>query len=317
MTQQIVLPTSNDQAIGWLAAAPPPFDSPTQHRIRSRGSLEEAFARGRRRPEWVWSLQRDHQVIGVCAAWGTPHGDERDRALSLDLFGLPDDPALAETLVREASRRARAAGAQECILFAAAAADVHSPVVRPLAALLGRHGWRLLVERRHYEFAPPKDLGAAVPLHLRLEQVQDPADPRLAAVHRQVMRGTLDAHDAATVSRVGFEAACRESLDLLLASDPVDCIRLALDERGDVVGLVSILTTATRRGFVLFVGVAHDHRGRGIGRGLLGWASRQFVEAGVEVVVADTDNANLPMAAAFAAVGWPQTETRIDFEQSS
>ena len=29
-------------------------------------------------------------------------------------------------------------------------------------------------------------------------------------------------------------------------------------------------------------------------------------------VIADTDNANLPMARAFAYVGWPQTETRID-----
>jgi hypothetical protein len=30
------------------------------------------------------------------------------------------------------------------------------------------------------------------------------------------------------------------------------------------------------------------------------------------VLIADTDNENLPMAQAFADVGWPQTETRID-----
>ena len=31
------------------------------------------------------------------------------------------------------------------------------------------------------------------------------------------------------------------------------------------------------------------------------------------VVVADTDETNVPMARAFAAVGWPVTETRVDF----
>jgi GNAT superfamily N-acetyltransferase len=83
------------------------------------------------------------------------------------------------------------------------------------------------------------------------------------------------------------------------------------------VGMVSILVSATNRGFVLFVGVAHDHRGRGYGRQLLGWASREFVGAGVDLVIADTDNANIPMGRAFADVGWPQTETRIDLVSSS
>ena len=34
--------------------------------------------------------------------------------------------------------------------------------------------------------------------------------------------------------------------------------------------------------------------------------------SGATVLVADTDNSNPPMARAFADVGWPQTETRID-----
>ena len=31
------------------------------------------------------------------------------------------------------------------------------------------------------------------------------------------------------------------------------------------------------------------------------------------MLIADTDNQNVPMAKAFAEVGWPQTETRRDF----
>ena len=70
------------------------------------------------------------------------------------------------------------------------------------------------------------------PSTLTFEQLTDPADPRLAACHREVMRDTLDAHDAASVARVGFDEGCREALAFLLDSDPVECIHLALDRRG-------------------------------------------------------------------------------------
>ena len=50
-------------------------------------------------------------------------------------------------------------------------------VVVPLEAA----GWRLLVERRHYEFEPPPELGRDVPTDLSWEQVSDPDDPRLVA----------------------------------------------------------------------------------------------------------------------------------------
>ena len=42
-------------------------------------------------------------------------------------------------------------------------------------------------------------------LSLSFEQLTDPGDPRLAACHREVMRDTLDAHDAALVAEHGFD----------------------------------------------------------------------------------------------------------------
>jgi ribosomal protein S18 acetylase RimI-like enzyme len=126
------------------------------------------------------------------------------------------------------------------------------------------------------------------------------------------MRETLDAHDAELIEKVGFQEACRESLASLLEADPVACIRLATDPAGELVGLVSGRLMPTGRAFVLFVGVCRDHRGRGHGRELLAWQTRELVASGATVLIADTDNANVPMAGAFADVGWPQTETRID-----
>jgi ribosomal protein S18 acetylase RimI-like enzyme len=126
------------------------------------------------------------------------------------------------------------------------------------------------------------------------------------------MRDTLDEHDREAIARLGFEAACRESLAFLLESDPVECIRVARTSSGELAGLVSGVLGQSSRGFVLFVGVARGHRGHGYGRQLLAWMTRHLLAEGATSLIADTDNGNVPMARGFAAVGWPQTETRID-----
>ncbi len=309
---QFVHPASVDEAVSWLAASPLPVDSPTQRRIRGLTHLHDSFGSGRRRPAWVWAVRAgdDGLPLGVVAAFGSSAPD--DRVLVLDHFGLPEDPAVAADLVAIASAEAVAGGADEVGIFAPTDLAFDDPPLARLADPLRAAGWRLLVERRHYEFEASPGLGRDVPTELFLDQPIGADDPRLAACHREIMRDTLDAHDAALVERIGFEAACRESLAYLLDADPVECLRLATDASGSLVGLVSGRLLPTGRAFVLFVGVARDHRGRGYGRELLAWQTRDLVASGATVLVADTDNTNLPMAKAFADVGWPQTETRID-----
>jgi GNAT superfamily N-acetyltransferase len=308
---QFFHPASVEEAIALLAASPLPVDSPTQHRIRGEAHLLDAFGSGRRRPEWVWGVRRDDDptALGVVAALGSTDGS---RIFVLDHFGLPDDPAVATRLLAVASDEARRAGAEEAGIFAPAGSGVDDPALAQLVTPLRAAGWRLLVERRHYEFEPAEGVGSEVGTELRFERLGDPGDPRLAACHREVMRDTLDVHERALIETVGFEQACVESLADLLEADPVDCIHLAYDAGDAVAGMVSGLSTDTGRGFVLFVGVAHDHRGHGYGGQLLAWQTRELVAAGAHTMIADTDNANVPMARAFADVGWPQTETRID-----
>ena len=48
---QFFQPASADEAIDLLSASLPPVDSPTQHRIRGDGHLQDTFESGRRRPE--------------------------------------------------------------------------------------------------------------------------------------------------------------------------------------------------------------------------------------------------------------------------
>ncbi len=308
-TLEIFCPASIQEAITILEAIQMPVDSPTQRRYRTRDHLNTTFSSGRRKPEWVWAARAaEGTVVGHVAAL-SPSGQAPE---ILEHFGLPADPAQARQLIAQATEAARSLGVKDAGIFAPPDATMADPALQSLVGPLCAAGWKLLVERRHYEFEPSPDLGQGIGIRLRLEQLHDPADLRLAAVHREVMRGTLDAADGAEIQRLGFDAACRKILASMLEADPVDCIRLAFDETGKPVGMVSGLVTRSGRGYVWFVGVVAESRGRGYGRELLAWITRQLIAQNATTLIADTDNANLPMARAFSSVGWIQTETRID-----
>ncbi len=306
---EIFCPASVQEAITILEKSPMPVDSPTQRRYRTSAHLSTTFTSGRRKPEWVWAARAaDGTVVGHVAAL-SQSGQAPE---ILEHFGLPADPAQARELMARATDAARSLGVSEAGIFAPPGSTIDDPALQPLVGPLCEAGWKLLIERRHYEFEPSPELGQRIETRLRMEQLHDPADPRLAAVHREVMRGTLDAADAADIKRLGFEAACNKILASMLNADPVDCIRLAFDDAGEPVGMVSGLVLGSGRAYVWFVGVVAASRGRGYGRELLAWMTRQLIAQNATTLIADTDNTNVPMAKAFSSVGWIQTETRID-----
>jgi GNAT superfamily N-acetyltransferase len=306
-------PASVAEAHDLLATSPMPIDSLTQRRIRSESNLSEYFTSRRRRPEWVWGVRRagDPAVLGVVGAFGA------DSVFLLDVFGLPEDPEVARALLARVTADVLATHDRvETVIFATPGVAVADEVLAPLVDPLRQAGWRLLVERRHYEFEPPPGLAADETVELTFEGLEDRDDARLAACIREIMRDTLDAHDQEVIEREGFDAAYAQSLEDLVA-DGVDRMHLAHRPAGEIVGLVSGVVLPNTRAVVDFVGVARDHRGHGYGRQLLAWQTRRLIAGGASVLIADTDNQNLPMAAAFAAVGWEQAETRIDLVTSS
>ncbi len=173
----------------------------------------------------------------------------------------------------------------------------------------------MVVERRHYEFSASPHQCQDIESRLHFEQLHDPADARLAAVYREVMRETLDAHATMEIARIGFDAACAEGLAAMLDADPVECIWLAYDEAKSLVGMVSGLAAKSGRGYVLFVGVCASHRGNGFGLDMLAWMTRHLIAQGATTLIADTDDSNVPMCQAFADAGWIQSETRIDLSR--
>jgi ribosomal protein S18 acetylase RimI-like enzyme len=308
---EIFCPTSSDEAIAILESSPLSCDTPTQRRYRTRHHLSSTFASGRRRPEWVWAVRAaDGRCVGHVAALS----HSGSSAEVLDHFGLPEDPGMARLLVSRATKAARALEVREAGIFAPPGATRHDASLQTMLEPLLAAGWQVLVERRHYEFEPPPTLGQGLDTRLRLEQLRDPADRRLEAVYREVMRGTLDAGSLSDIERLGFEAACQETLAALLQADPVDCCWLAFNEGEEPVGMVSGRVLPSGRAYLSFVGVMASFRGRGYGRELLAWMTRRLLAHGATTLIADTDNSNLPMVQAFSAVGWIQTETRIDLQ---
>lgn len=306
---EIFCPASVDEARAILQTSRMPVDSPTQRRYRTSAHLDSTFASGRRKPEWVWAARDvDGAILGHVAAL-SQSGQAPE---ILEHFGLPADPAHARELMARATYAARSLGVKEAGIFAPPGATITDLALQPLVSPLCEAGWKRLVERKHYEFEPSPELGQKIKTQLRMEQLHDPTDPRLASVHREVMRGTLDAADAIDIQQLGFDAACEKSLASKLEADPVDCIRLAFDDAGQPVGMVSGVVTRSGRAYVWFVGVVAAFRGRGYGRELLAWMTRELIAQHATTLIADTDNNNVPMAKAFSSVGWVQTETRID-----
>jgi GNAT superfamily N-acetyltransferase len=135
----------------------------------------------------------------------------------------------------------------------------------------------------------------------------------------EILVGSLDAHDLDALGRGDLESVARETAAEYLEMDPFDSMFLALDPAipdaaEHPVGLViGGLRGSVGAATASFIGVSHRHRGRGYAAQLLGWITRKVVGEGALVIIGETDDDNFPMAAAFAKVGYPHTESRIDF----
>jgi ribosomal protein S18 acetylase RimI-like enzyme len=298
-----------------LLQATPPNRSFTQERNFSERQIDRAIKLGFRRPAWVW-IARDHggAILGVVAGWGAEH---RATPFILDFLDLPFDRpeiarALLELAVRDSSEPDRAT--MDLIHFLPSTSGLDDPDVAALIETLANSGFRMLVRRRRYRLDV---LGARIevpPTNLRFDSIERADDPRLPAIMADILVGSLDAHDVDALSRGDLETVAAETVAEYLERDPFESMYLALDPEDRVVGLViGGLRGSPETGTASFIGVSHRHRGHGYAAQLLGWITRRIIADGALFIVAETDDDNFPMAAAFTKVGYPHTESRIDF----
>ncbi|MBZ4018334.1 GNAT family N-acetyltransferase [Streptomyces purpurogeneiscleroticus] len=263
-------------------------------------------AGGEYRPDWTWVALRDGVVVARAAWWAGP---DDTRPIALDRLDFaPGEGAAAAELLRAASLSA------EYVLMlppgwraqpdVRAAAEARMAVVRAA-------GLRPMVERFRYDWTPECGVPAAPG---RLVFRPEPDDEVILDVLRQVERGSLDAHARQAVAAGGVEQAAREELEFFhWCPSPRDWWRVAYTPEGKVVGLHVPARNHTSP-VVGFIGVVPAQRGHGYAYDLLVDCTRHLAALGVDRIVAETDQHNTPMAAAFAKAGYPVTQERAFFD---
>jgi ribosomal protein S18 acetylase RimI-like enzyme len=311
---RIIQPSTIEEAARLLADATQLIDSPHQATLFSAEHQRAAFARGARKPRWVWAaVDSGERTIGVVAGWGSAAGQAPGR---IDLIDVPlDRPAVAAALLDRATESMAAGGGDLEIDLFGPPSEVpeQDPTVACLVAICESVGYRTLVVRRRFEldtstrFVVPQTL-------LRFEPATGIDDPRLTRVYAETLPGTLDAHSIAALGSSDPQRVADEELQEIFELDDADgAVRLAIEPGGEAVGLVvGGFRGNAERAVASFVGVSHRHRGRGYARQLLGWISAELTAQGARKIIGETDVPNRPMAAAFTAIGYRQTDSRID-----
>jgi RimJ/RimL family protein N-acetyltransferase len=169
-------------------------------------------------------------------------------------------------------------------------------------------GMRPFVERLRLEW----DRAAGVPASPgRLRFGPAPDGPQLLDLLQRINVGTLDAHARRDIERDGRGAAARTQLDdMNWMPAPRDWWRTASTPTGDLVGLV-VPSRNYEFAVIGYLGVVPEQRGHGYVDDLLAEGTAVLAAEGAEVIKADTDTGNAPMAAAFARAGYRVAGRRI------
>jgi hypothetical protein len=215
----------------------------------------ELAALNQYRPEWTWVAIRDGRVVARAAWWAGPEDSE---PLALDWLDFADgEDGTAVDLVRAAGF-----GVEYCLLLPPGwRAD---PVVRVAAQrridVVRRVGMSPFVERLRYRWTPADGLPARPD---RLVFRPEPDDGRILDVLRQIVVGSLDAHQKRTREADSVDAAAKDEMEFLhWMPSPRDWWRLAFTREGDLVGL-----TVPGRNYanpvIGIIGVVPERRGHG------------------------------------------------------
>jgi GNAT superfamily N-acetyltransferase len=310
--------SSVEHARSLLVTATPPNASFTQTSNFSEEKIDRALRLGFRKPEWVWFAAEDKgtgqgAVLGVVAGWGAA---ARETAGILDFLDLPTDPEIAAALLERAVSDSTEPGRRsiEIIHFIPNESTLVDPDLAGLVETLGASGFRILVRRHRYRLPVLSSPVTIPPTELTFEALRSEDDPRLPAVLAEILVGSLDAHDVAALAGRDLTVVAEETATEFLEFDPFDSFFLASDPTGAIVGLVvGGLRGSPEIGVASFIGVSHRHRGRGYAAQLLGWITTRMIADNAQTLIGETDDDNFPMDAAFRRVGYPHTESRIDF----
>jgi RimJ/RimL family protein N-acetyltransferase/GNAT superfamily N-acetyltransferase len=289
------------------------------HRREVEQYLENMFAASSMRPGWCFVAEEEGEgPVGRVAFWTLPGMEEPFALVLLDVPWDADYVGVGTRLLDEVLEKARALGAEEIEHV------VDYPPMRPQfqyfperrVELLEGVGFAFRRETGRFEWRggePP-----AVPGRLSFRTLAEVGEDAFVEAMMEVSEGTLDREIRGERERLGAQRAAREFFEdaRKVKHDPA-WWRLAYAPNGELVGLVM---PAEPPGFltIFYVGVVSRMRGQGYVDDLLAAGTATLLEARRETgnekpLLADTDVANEPMAAAFERAGWMRFAGRREY----
>ncbi|QDZ11928.1 GNAT family N-acetyltransferase [Devosia ginsengisoli] len=266
------------------------------------------------RPEHSWVAIEDGVVVAR-ACWWTGPDDKRPYSLDwLEAEPGPRQVELGTQLLRVAHQTMRNEEGRK--------PDYHlflppgwrdDATVRPAAEARLQTARNvdlaLFVERYSYRWSAERD---GLPERNDRLDFRPADDAEILAVLRQVLSGSLDAHDQRSVAEHGLDRAAELQLEgLYWFPSPRDWWQLAYDRSGALVGVI-IPARNYDMPTIGYIGVVPGQRGHGYGADLLAemvWRLNAYAPG--EAVGADTDFSNVPMVRAFARTGFRITEEHL------
>jgi hypothetical protein len=272
------------------------------------------------RPHHTWVAIRDGIVVARACWWAGPADD---RPAALDWLEAAPGSQQVELSTR--------------LLLAAHETMRNDDGKRPDYHLFLPPGWRddpalriagdarlqaarnagltLFVERYSYSWSAERD---GLPTRSNRLEFRPADDTEMLAALRQVLPGTLDAHDSHNITAHGIERAAELQLEgLRWFPSPRDWWQLAYTRAGDLVGVIAPARNYTDP-TIGYLGVVPEQRGCGYVNDLLAEMAWRLSElAPGEEVGADTDFANVPMAKAFTRAGFRVVEEHLVLTDAS
>ena len=284
-----------------------------QHRQRVRQYVQGMFDAGSMHPEWCYVIEEGGEDLGRAAFWTLPG---MDRPLDLVLLDVAswEDLSTGTRLLTEVLDEARSFGAGEI------GHVIDEPPTRPQwqdsperrVGLLERFGFALRRETSRFEWREEMGLPVASG-RLDFRTLDEVGDEAFVDAIGRVSEGTLDRVIGGERDEFGPRGAARRffELQLELEHEP-DWCRLAYEPDGGLVGLIMPAKTPTSA-VINYIGVVPERRGKGYVDDLLTEVTAVLGAAGEELILADTDTQNAPMAAAFERAGYARFAKRRQY----
>ena len=292
---------------------------PPDHREEVEQYLDSMFALGSMRPEWCFVIEEEgDRPLGRVAFWTLPGMEEPFALVLLDVPWDGEHASVGAHLLGDVLNEARALGAKEIEHV------IDAPPMQPQfqyhpkrrVELLKSVGFAFRRETGRFEWRgeePP-----VVSERLSFRTLEEVGDETFVDAMRKVSEGTLDREIREEVEKLGPRGAARGFFeDARRVKHEPSWWRLAYAPNGELVGLVmpaeppAFLT-------IFYVGVVPEMRGRGYVDDLLAAGTVTLLQARAndgagKPLLADTDVANAPMAAAFERAGWARFAGRQEY----